>query len=149
MFPKIIHDYIYQCIPLFFSKMIKKLNVKNYNQDDFTFTTYRLSSLDLTKLRLNRVYLSSTLWFRSFTRLTIDFKSSMFDCPVPEKLTLLYCEGLFPNNFCAPNLKCLNEACGELPLEYSLAGLKSQRIFSMHRQKHLMRSTFSTVYIKL
>lgn len=88
-------------------------------------------------MRLNAVLFSSTPSFGGFTCLknlellgALGVKSSIFDFPVLEKLTLLYCEGLFPNNFRAPNLKCLNQECPEIPLEYSLAGFKNLKEYS-------------------
>ncbi|KAK1400961.1 hypothetical protein POM88_000566 [Heracleum sosnowskyi] len=78
---------------------------------------HHFSSLDLTHLRLLRVEFYKPT-FRSFTYLiklelidaTLYCVESIYDCPLLEKLTLIICENLFPNNFCAPKLKCLHQA---------------------------------------
>ncbi|XP_017239381.1 F-box/FBD/LRR-repeat protein At1g13570 [Daucus carota subsp. sativus] len=132
---KIVHDYISQWLPLLSRNGIKKFNLKNCHFDNIA--AYGFSSLDLTQLRLDGVLFSTSPSFRSFTCLRslelvdcINNKPSIFVCPVLGELVLIYCEGLLPNNFRAPNLKRLKQAICKLPLEYSLAGLPNLKEFS-------------------
>ncbi|KAK1394119.1 F-box domain-containing protein [Heracleum sosnowskyi] len=52
-------------------------------------------------------------------------EQSIFDCPVLEKLTLVLCESIFPNNFRAPKLRCLHQFSLRITKKYSLAGLEN------------------------
>ena len=101
---------------------------------------HNFSLLDLTHLRLLSVWFPYTPWscerFANLTHLelvdaTYSFGQSIFFCPVLEKLTLIICRGLFPNNFCAPNLKCLIQVYHKLSSKYSLAGLENLEEYSL------------------
>ncbi|KAK1355618.1 FBD domain-containing protein [Heracleum sosnowskyi] len=127
-FPKdcdaqIISDRIGQWILLFSKKGIKQLTLDT--PDTAKITPHDFSSLDLTHLRLTRVRFPSRLIFGEFTCLTeielfqvTNFGQHIYKCPVLEKLTLLYCGGLSPINFHAPNLRCIHEISGEITLSW-------------------------------
>ncbi|KAL1819120.1 hypothetical protein ACET3Z_013989 [Daucus carota] len=140
---EIIHEYIDQWIPLFARKGIKQLTLDESSKLE-DFRRHNLSSLDLTHLTLLRVWFPYTPTLGKFTCLTnlelvdatSNFGKSIFHCPVLEKLTLIICEGLFPNNFCAPNLKRLVQIYREITSEYSLVGLKNLSEYSFMLAGH-------------
>ncbi|WOG96061.1 hypothetical protein DCAR_0415391 [Daucus carota subsp. sativus] len=134
---QIIYEFIDQWIPLLSRKGIKQLIV----EEDYEFQetmAHDFSSLDLTHLRLTNVlfpYKPALGGFANLVNLelvhvTSNFGKSIFDCPGLEKLALILCEGLFPMNFRAPNLKCLHQVYDKLNLDYALAGLENLTEYS-------------------
>ncbi|KAK1355628.1 FBD domain-containing protein [Heracleum sosnowskyi] len=132
---EIIHDYIDQWIPLFSRKGIKELTLEGSFRGEVK--EHNLSFLDLTHLRLAYQWLPYASAFRGMTCLRIielihidTSDQNILDCPVLEKLTLIFCEGLLPINFRAPNLRCLHQIYRNMTLEYSVAGLENLTEFS-------------------
>ncbi|WOG96039.1 hypothetical protein DCAR_0415369 [Daucus carota subsp. sativus] len=136
---QIVHDYIDQWISLLSKNGTKQLTLDNYNNLLEESNAHNFSVLDPTHLRLLSVwfpYTPSCERFANLTHLelvdaTYSFGQSIFFCPVLEKLTLIICRGLFPNNFCAPNLKCLIQVYHKLSSKYSLAGLENLEEYSL------------------
>lgn len=136
---KIVHDYIDQWIPLLSRNGIKQLILDGYDRGEVI--AHHFSYLELTHLRLFSVWFPYEPKFGRFSYLTnlelIDatsdypnFNKGILDCPMLEKLTLVICEGLFPNNFRAPKLKCLHQVYSRITSEYSLAGLENLKEYS-------------------
>ncbi|KAK1355654.1 FBD domain-containing protein [Heracleum sosnowskyi] len=136
---EIIHEFIDQWIPLLSRNGIKELIL--VDTELRIVKPHHYSSLDLTYLSLYGVCFSDKPTFGRFTYLTnleligttlcFDFGKNICDCPVLEKLTLVKCDGLFPNHFRAPKLKCLHQVYYIITPEYSLAGLENLKDFSL------------------
>lgn len=150
---RIIHDFIDQWILLLSSKGIKQFILEDSKLQEVT--AHHFSSLDLTHLRLLSVWFPYKPTFGRFTYLTnlelIDatskFETYIFDCPVLEKLTLIFCEGLFHTNFRAPNLKCLHQIYRKINSEIPYAGLENitEYSFMLSRLGTLMGAKTSNV----
>lgn len=125
----IMRDYFDQWITLLSRKGTKQLTLEYLRGG---FSIHYFSKLDLTHLWFVRFSFSFTPTYGGFPYLTnlelIDVytsEQSIFDCPVLEKLTLVLCDRIFPNNFRAPKLRYLHQFSLEITKEYSLAGLES------------------------
>ena len=135
---RIIHDYINQWISLLSKNGTKQLAMDNSSELEES-NAHNFSLLDLSHLRLLGFwfrYTPSCGRFANLTHLelveaTYDFGQGIFYCPVLEKLTLIFCRGLFPNNFWAPNLKRLIQVYHGISSEYSLAGLEKLEEYSL------------------
>lgn len=150
---QIIHYYINKWIPVFSRKGVEQLTVDNSNCDEYI--AHDFSSLDVTHLTLTRVRFSSTAAFGEYTYLTnlviehavnlINFRQSIFNCPVLEKLTLKRCSGLSPINFHAPNLKCIYETSDQI----TLSGLENltEYSFSLCYYSLMQRKTSNLVKV--
>ncbi|XP_074375924.1 F-box/FBD/LRR-repeat protein At1g13570-like isoform X2 [Apium graveolens] len=137
---QVIHDYIDQWIPLFSRNGIKQLALEDLQLGETS--THNFSSLDLTHLKLMKLWFPCAPTFGVFPYLTnlelicvepIDLVASeqrFFNCPVLEKLTLILCDGILLTNFCAPKLKCLRQLCDDITSEYSLAGFEDLTEYS-------------------
>ncbi|KAK1355632.1 FBD domain-containing protein [Heracleum sosnowskyi] len=133
---QIIHDFIDQWIPLFARNGMKQLTLEDSELQELT--PHHFSSLDLSHLRLINVWFSYSPASGGFTYLTnlellhatSNFGQGIFDCPVLQKLTLIFCKGLLPTNFHAPRLKCLHQIYREITSEYSLEGLENLTEYS-------------------
>ncbi|KAK1373301.1 hypothetical protein POM88_029494 [Heracleum sosnowskyi] len=112
---QVIHEFIDHWIPLLSRNGTKKLILEE-NNDRGEFKPHNFSSLDLTHLRLTRALFPHKLAFGGFRNLinlelvnaTSNFGQSILDCPALEKLTLIFCYGIFPINFHVPNLRSLH-----------------------------------------
>ncbi|KAL6519886.1 hypothetical protein OROMI_032780 [Orobanche minor] len=153
---QIIHEYIDLWIPLFSRKGIKQLTLDESSDLD-DFRAHDLSSLDLTHLTLLSVLFPYTPAFGRFTCLknleladaTSHFGKNILHCPVLEKLTLIICKGLFPNNFRAPNLRCLIHISREITSKYSLAGLENLTECSIMLSRYPIMQTNTSNVVKV
>ncbi|KAK1355655.1 hypothetical protein POM88_048911 [Heracleum sosnowskyi] len=146
-------SHVLKWISLLSRKGIKQLSIQDFSLPESN--AHDFSSLGLTHLRLLSVWFPYTSTCGRFANLKIlelvdatsKFGHSIFDCPVLEKLTLISCQGLFPHNFCAPNLRCLIQLYHSATPEYSLAGLENLEEFSFMLLKDFVELTFNVVIV--
>ncbi|XP_017248191.1 F-box/FBD/LRR-repeat protein At1g13570 [Daucus carota subsp. sativus] len=155
---EVVHDYIDQWIPVFSRMGIRQFTLDQYYQ---VHRVHNFSTLNLSHLRLRNVWFPYKSAVGGLTYLRIielikvsASEESIFSCPVLEKLSLIYCKGLLPSNFRAPNLKCLHQMYWEMTSEFSLSGLENLTEFScrlsswpeMHNEKSNMVKVFSSLH---